>query len=772
MEGSSFFKILRKHKFGIFLIPIVVMVLVFFLVRKTPDVYFSKSRLSAGITNEATNESQQMTLNQPSMQDAAINEAFTNLLQTMQLKIVYDQVSYQLMLHDLTADKPFRPPSKLLREIEINNDARKHAIDVYTQMYKDRKSLNLNDPDQKGLFELIKSMGYDEISLKDKLKIYRVENSDFIDVYFESDDEMLTSFVVNKFCAEFINYYSSMLNLNESNAINFISELMRQKKDSLDARTEKLKNYKIKNRVLNLNEQAKSLYGSIADFESRLAIAEKEIEANTGALTGIDAKLNPSEKAMAESRVLQINKDIVDIKERLGTLNDEYVNKNFDSTIKYQIDSISNVLNDRIVQYTDRNVVNPLTTKQNLVNEKMRLEIELELAKYSTSTFKMVIANLQRRLGILVPSEAVIQSYESEVSLASEEYTELLKKYNQATVEFNSSVRVKQIEPAAPGTKMPAKKIILVIMSGVICAVLYLLVLFILFYFDDTIKVPDDLFLKTNIRVLGFLPVVKSSFLDIQKLWSLDDSGGGEIKKMVNAARTDIQRLKGGSLPLSSSNSEFKRLIRATRFEVNMALMGGRNLVITSLSGEEGKTLVALSLVSAFQMTNKKILLIDGNFLHPSITAISHPIFYVEDYLRGDITLSQLVEDGNITVLGNYGRDISLFEINNEFQLGQKMLELKDAFDIVIIEAPALDTMNQPREWIVVADRVLCVYEANTSIKIQKKEQINYLASLQGKFIGWVLNKVSGEFIIKDPRNEEKSRSRFSFRKKNKKEQF
>ncbi len=171
--------------------------------------------------------------------------------------------------------------------------------------------------------------------------------------------------------------------------------------------------------------------------------------------------------------------------------------------------------------------------------------------------------------------------------------------------------------------------------------------------------------------------------------------------------------------------------------------MGGRNLVVTSLREDEGKTLVALSLVSAFQMMNKKVLLIDGNFLNNGITIMTQPKYFIEDYLVGKVGLEQLAAEGNITVLGNSGRDISLFEINTESEIEQKMLELKDVFDIVLIESSALDTLNQSKEWIVVADRVLCVYEANTSIKNGMRDRILYLKSMEGKFIGWVLNKTT-----------------------------
>jgi len=172
-------------------------------------------------------------------------------------------------------------------------------------------------------------------------------------------------------------------------------------------------------------------------------------------------------------------------------------------------------------------------------------------------------------------------------------------------------------------------------------------------------------------------------------------------------------------------------------------MSGARNLVVTSLVQEEGKTLVSLSLVSAFQMMNKKVLLIDGNFLNPGITIMTQPKYFIEDYLTGRTSLEELNDDGNISVLGNKGRDVSLFEINSESEIEQKLLELKDMFDIILIEASALNTLNQSKEWIVVADRVLCVFEANATMTEEMKDQILYLKDMDSKFIGWIMNKVT-----------------------------
>lgn len=741
MEFAKFFRLLKKHKWGLMALPIVAMAATFFFVRKQPNVYASQSRISAGLTAGSQSlQIAQSLLNGDNMGEAKINQTFSNVTQTMQLKIVFDQVSYQLILHDLLSNDPFRKTSPLLRD--LNADAIKHAVEVYTRMYNNKQSLYLPDPDQNGLNELLISMKYNYESLKDKVRIYRVENSDFIDVYFESDNPLLSAFVVNTLCKEFISYYSNINQQNKVKATEFLRDQTMRKRDSLNAKMDSLKNFKIRNKVMSIPEQAKSLYAQIGDFETKLHMAEKEVESNEGAINSIDAKFTAQEKQYIEGRLALINQEIVSTQEQLSELNTQYVRSNFDKGIKAKIDALKEVLAQKINQSTDKYIVNPLNTKENLIAQKLKLETDMALAKNSIASYKNAIASLNYKLQALAPSEAAIQAYEADITVASKEYLDLQSKYDQSAMQLNSTIPIRVIEPALPGTKQPSKKIVMVGLSGVVSFVLYLLVLFVLFYMDDAIRSGNDLSSKTDMRVLGALPVIKTSLLDMQKLWSIDNTGpvNNEVKKLMGPATGDIQRLSAS--PVAPANAEFKKMLRAARFEINMAMTGGRNLVVTSLDQGEGKTLVSLSMVSAFQMTNKKVLLIDGNFLNPGITMMTQPKYYIEDYLVGRTTLDQVAAEGNICVLGNKGLDISLFEINDEAEIEQKLLELKDVFDIIFIEASALNTLNQSKEWAVVADRVMCVFESDQSISHEMKEEMIYLKNMEGKFIGWIVNKV------------------------------
>ncbi len=726
MEAAKFKSILLRQKFALVGIPVLVMVVAFMLMRNLPNIYASKGILSAGIVDG----SQPMSLEKNMLQETKINQQFSNLIQMMQMKKVYDQVSYTLILHDLTAATPYKKPSKLVKS--LNADAKKHAIDVYAELHKIRQPLSLWDADQKGLNEVLKSMGYDYDALSKKLKIYRVENSDFITVEYESDSPTLSAFVVNTMCDEFIKYYIDLSSDNQVKAITYLDTLLEQKRDSLNRSMNALRNFKIENHVLNLNEQAKSLYSQMADFETRIELVQKEIDANQGALASINAKFNDNEKVYIDKKVAAMNQAILVTKQQINMLQDQYTQNNFDEKYRSRIDSLKQVLELQLNQTADRYVTNPITAKDNLIAQKLNLEVNLDLAKSSIKSLKDELNKLNDRFNKLVPNEAVIQSYEGNINVASQEYIEILKKHNQTSMAYSAGCHIQQIEMAMPGNAQPSKKMLLVAISGVGSFVFYLLMLFILFYLDNSIQVVEELANKTNFPVLGFLPVVyNTSLLSLNRLWEAGKDG---------------------------DHSDFKNQLRSARFEIDEVMDDGHVLVVSSLVKEEGKSFTAMSLASAYIMVNKTVLLIDGNFNNPGITELTKPTDFIEDYLTGRSYLPRPAYNNDITILGNRGMDTSPFEISNEINVRSKIRDLRESFDIIIIEAPALQTLNQAKEWISVSDKVITVFESGRSLSLADQQQLIYLRTIPEKFLGWILNRSSNEFSSKK-KKKNKSRS-------------
>ena len=179
--------------------------------------------------------------------------------------------------------------------------------------------------------------------------------------------------------------------------------------------------------------------------------------------------------------------------------------------------------------------------------------------------------------------------------------------------------------------------------------------------------------------------------------------------------------------------------------------------MVTSLKAGEGKTITVLSLAYAYAATNKKVLVIDGNFADPTITNTFPVKYFLEDYLNDQLVLDSIDEEGNVCIMGTRGGDVSLLELSNESNIQKKLADLDSRFDIVIVEMASLDSLNRSKEWIIFSKDLIAVYEAGQTLTVVTRGQLNYLKSLDTKFIGWVLNKTGSRKV--------ESRKRKWFRK-------
>jgi succinoglycan biosynthesis transport protein ExoP len=259
MELNNFFKFLLRHKLLLIGVPIATAIAAFFLVRTLPDKYQAHARLSTGLAEQTD-----AIRNVSSKQESEINQEFNNVIQTMLLKKILNQVSYQLILHDLSSGAPFRKKSTLLSQ--LSGPEKIKAISIYTDKYQKREELSPSLPEEKKLTSLLESMEYDHESIQKKLSVYRVNNSDFIDLLFDSENPQLSAFVLNTLSREFITYYTSVVKENNTAAVAYLDSLVKQKRDTLQQKTLAVRNYKIRNGILNVNDQASTLINQIADF--------------------------------------------------------------------------------------------------------------------------------------------------------------------------------------------------------------------------------------------------------------------------------------------------------------------------------------------------------------------------------------------------------------------------------------------------------------------------------------------------------------------------
>jgi succinoglycan biosynthesis transport protein ExoP len=710
-EVYKFLNFLKQYKLVLIIVPIITVIITFFLVRNLPSSYISQAQISTGITDDTQ---QRSLIGQTIQSDQAIQQ-FSNIMEMIKMKRVLDQVSYQLMIHDLTTKKPFKEESDLVKS--LNKSARAHAVNVYRQKYESNEELITSIRDEEGLFRVLKSMGYDSESLKGKLEVYRSGASDFITVQFDSENPELSAFVVNTVSSEFIKSYTTLMRTNQVRANDFLRNLLREKTDTLANRMSILRNYKIRNGVLNLTEQSKQLYTLLLEYDTKKQEAIEKTSSYAGALNEIDRKFEPGERRYIESRISKINQSVVKTREELSALYSLYLNNNLDQNYKAKYDSVSNKLTEQINKYSDQYITNPLNTKQELITQKLNLEIQMDISRYSMNSLENKIKSLNSQFSKLVPKEAEVQLLEMNVDIASKEYLEILNKYNQSSLEAGFETKMNVVQKGLPGSPQSSKKLLLIILAGIISVIFCLMTLLLMFMTDSSIVTSRELFKATQSPVLGIVNKLTNQSLNLETLWSKD------------VIKPDLL--------------EYKNQLRSLRYEIDQ-VMKRKVLLISSVNPGEGKTLLSLSLACAWKMANRKVLLIDGNFQTPHLSESSTSDIYLEDFLQDKVNMVIDVKAGSINVLKNKGGDSSLMELAAYDEIQSKINTAKGIYDIIIVEIGALNNVTQSREWLSFSEDIIAVFKSGSKLSEHDKSYISLLKDT-GSFKGWVLNMVTKE---------------------------
>lgn len=695
------------------LIPVVTVLITYFLVRSLPDKYTAQAQIATGIIDKSDEIS---LIDTPPLQQSEIEQKFSNFIQMIQMQKLIGLVSYKLIIHDLTAKVPFK---KLSNTIEALSAKDRAALVVLAQdKYNKKQPLNKETREDAILGDVINSMKYDAGAIKGGLTVMRIGQSDFINLDYESTNPELSAFTVNGICDEFINYYTGIIRNTGQRSVNYLSQLLVDKQALLDNKMKVLKHYKISNGVLNLPEQAKIVYSQMAQVQDRQAEVQKQIISVAGAIKAIEKKFTPRDREYFEASQSKVNLDIASFMEKSKILSDKYIDNDFDAVYRKMIDSMSVVVKTKINEASDEYIFDPSIAKQDLVARKLTLQTELEIAKNSVEALSRFHGTLLSQFTRLVPFEASIQSYERDIEIASQEYLEILNRYNFTNMQTAFVPKLKVSQPAISGTLQPSKKMLLILLSGIISFVFCVLVLFALFFFDDATQTAKQLVEKTNLPVIGQLDLISDPSFNIRNLWE---------------SQSENVHFK-----------DFKDQLRSIRLELSQELNGAKILAITSLSPKEGKTFTALNLAYTYAVTNKKVLVIDGNFTHPELTnsVKSDSLLYIEDYLiNGDLTEIK-ASNSAITIMGNRAGDKSVLEITDEANIAEKLNNLKSVFDIILIESSALVITETSKEWVLFAEKLIGVFEFKETLSDKRKSQLAFINSLDNKFIGWIFNKM------------------------------
>src|SRR5208283_3763755 len=192
---------------------------------------------------------------------------------------------------------------------------------------------------------------------------------------------------------------------------------------------------------------------------------------------------------------------------------------------------------------------------------------------------------------------------------------------------------------------------------------------FFLEYLDDTVQHPEDMEKVAHLAVLGVIPMVKSK------------KGHG-----------------GSALPLLShldTRSAFAEAYRSVRTALQFSTREGvpKQIVVTSTTGQEGKSTSAVALAINFAQAGQKVLLIDADLRNPAL----HRLLTVDNsrglsnYLSSDLPalgIVRVTSVPNLYVIPAGPLPPNPVELLSGPKLLELLAELGLRFQNIVFDAP------------------------------------------------------------------------------------
>lgn len=703
--------------------------LAFTMVR--PKTYESVSQYSTGFTMEkkvsiAASES---------INIFEIDLRFNNVIETFKSPKVMGMLSYKLMLHDLDDIKPFRKLSdeqkKKNEYVLVNQEKAKQLL---RRKIADQELISPFDSEEKKIFDLIALYHYDGWSLSGGLNFARVERTDFINIYFRSENPELSAFVVNTIGEQFIRFFNSIYGVRTQESTARLDSLTATKKRIVDSLTDKLQEYRARIGTPNVADRASAAMSVVSELTSNFQREQARLNTLRGELAAVEIQLRNVNLSTPEPTTTGTNnnREIVRLRRENESLELDKNGKSADEErrIQDQIDG-----NMRKIQQlssssspgNQRTIEKYQLQQSTLVDRKIELQQQILASENNVKLFRDQKSHYESLTSSGGGEEVILRAKEDELRIASQEY-ESLKKSLQASLDLdvNPENNFKQTLVGQPAYKPESgKRSLIVGLSGALMFFLSSFIILGLEFLDTSFKTPTIFQRATKLRLLTSL-----NRIDLKR-------------KQVS----DYFHINGDS-DKPAEETMFVENLRKLRYELENS--GKKIFLVTSTKPGEGKTTIIESLANSLCLTKKRVLLIDANFSNNTLTRKFEAKPTLEQFsMNGQPnaidkfwSITSMTTIPNTDIVGCSEGNHTPAEVLPKGNLLENLPRIAESYDFVFVEGAALNNHADSKELSKYVDGIIAVFSSRSVLRQTDKDSMQFLKGTGEKFMGSVLNHV------------------------------
>jgi succinoglycan biosynthesis transport protein ExoP len=568
----------------------------------------------------------------------------------------------------------------------------------------------------------------DRTQLLSHVSVKPVLNTAILSLSVTWPDREQAAAIANVFSTVFVERERDLIGSQAVAAQNYLKQAIADAQATLQTANGELSAFQAKYQIADITSQTQALLTNLESKESRideLSDDQKQAQAQLASaqsqLAGVSTQISGQQATDVNPASVQLRQQLADVQVQLATARERYTDKH--PAVLALVQQRDELLHEIAVQpatVSGQTIAVPNPVYQQLAQQSatLRGQIQGDTAQ---------IAELQKQRKALMPSIAALPAQTAKLGflqerakLASDVYTALEQKYDNAVVAANSAISdVTVVQPASPADVVVRPNLIFNFLASLaIGLILALLGVAIADAIQRRIREDSDVERTMGLPVIAHIPL--------------------------------ITPVKQHALPwLQTVTLEaFLHLCAALRMRGRSS---ARVIVITSPEKGDGKSTIAYQLASAMSRIHPRILLVDADMRCPSahIQARVENEVGLSDVLSGGRSFDEAVRELSSTFHFLSAGKLTANPVGLiDSQAFDMLLGLvRDQYDCIIIDTAALGPVVDSVLVASRADATALVLSANTSHERLAREAIDRLRALGvDNVLGVILNRTKTKF--------------------------
>jgi len=576
-----------------------------------------------------------------------------------------------------------------------------------------------------------------------KLEVKDIKKTDVLEVSYQDTDPEKAAAAVNTVMAT---YLENNLLSNRTEAVaarEFVQKQLPQAEASLRQAELALRQFKENNKVVALDEEAKSAVGTLSDLQKQLTATETglaDAKAQSELLKKQLGRNLPSARAVTSvsqfPAVQDVVKEIQQIDSQLAVERSRF-REYFPTVVglKRKKASLEQLLQQRLKQILgNQKQIAPANLQNSGFDQKLTEDfVRAEARRLGLSSQRAALSEVQtaykQRLNTLPKLEQKQRQLERQLQASQSTYLLLQQKLQEIRIAENQNVGNARVIAAAivPDEPVAPRKALYLVTGVLLGGILAAATALVLETTDKSIKTVDDARKVFGFTLLGAIPALKKS-------------------DKVSLRRGDLERATPEVIVRDSPRSPFSQAYRM--LQANLKFLNSdleiKKIVVTSSVPKEGKSTVSANLAVAMAQMGRKVLLVDADMHRP----LQQEIWELPNHLGlSNILVGQTEPRTAIKkITANLHVLTSGVIPPNPMALldSQRMASLVEVFsanyDYVIIDAPAVNVAADAAILGKMTDGILLVVRPSVVDTASATRAKEFLEQSGQHILGQVIN--------------------------------